>query len=81
MRLLQGLPMIIVAAIGLGVNFTGMRLLSNGRHSQGRSQVENGHLDNGKEHAEESLIVTMCVFDLHIWTITSGINAVSGHVW
>ena len=158
---IQGLPMIIVAAIGLGVNFTGMRLLGSSGHSHGGSQVDDGHVEKAKEHEEESLIVKSAylevlndtlgaagvitagviilttrfyladplisiglalfilprtwslmkksihilmegvpasispeevkksileikgvtgVFDLHIWTITSGINAVSGHV-
>jgi cobalt-zinc-cadmium efflux system protein len=54
---IQGLPMIIVAAIGLGVNFTGMRLLGSNGHSHGGSQVGNGHADIAKEHEEESLIV------------------------
>ena len=55
---IQGLPMIIVAAIGLGVNFTGMRLLGSSGHSHGGSKVHNGHLDKTKEHEEEeSLIV------------------------
>jgi cobalt-zinc-cadmium efflux system protein len=54
---IQGLPMIIVAAIGLGVNFTGMRLLGSNGHSHGGSQVDNRHVDKAKEHEEESLIV------------------------
>jgi cobalt-zinc-cadmium efflux system protein len=157
---IQGLPMIIVAAIGLGVNFTGLRLLSTNGHSHGGSQVVNGPVDIGKEHDEDlnvnsaylevlndtlgaagviaagviilttrfyladplisiglalfilprtwslmkkSIHILMegvppnispeevknsileikgvtGVFDLHIWTITSGMNAVSGHV-
>ncbi len=158
---IQGLPMIIVAAIGLGVNFTGMRLLGSNGHFHGGSQVDKAHAEIAREHEEESLIVKSAylevlndtlgaagviaagviilttrfyladplisiglalfilprtwslmkksihilmegvpanispeevknsileikgvtgVFDLHIWTITSGINAVSGHV-
>lgn len=156
---IQGLPMIIVAAIGLGVNFTGMRLLGSNGHSHGGSQVDNVHVDTAKEHEDlnvksaylevlndtlgaagviaagviilttrfyladplisiglalfiiprtwslmkKSIHILMegvpanispeevknsileikgvtGVFDLHIWTITSGINAVSGHV-
>ena len=157
---IQGLPMIIVAAIGLGVNFTGLRLLGTNGHSHGGSQVVNGPVDIGKEHDEDlnvksaylevlndtlgaagviaagiiilttrfyladplisiglalfilprtwslmkkSIHILMegvppnispeevknsileikgvtGVFDLHIWTITSGMNAVSGHV-
>jgi cobalt-zinc-cadmium efflux system protein len=158
---IQGLPMIIVAAIGLGVNFTAMRLLGTNGHSHGRmTVVDNGLVDIGKEHDEDlnvksaylevlndtlgaagviaagviilttrfyladplisiglalfilprtwslmkkSIHILMegvppnispeevknsileikgvtGVFDLHIWTIASGINAVSGHV-
>ena len=156
---IQGLPMIIVAAIGLGVNFTGMRLLGSNGHYHGGSQVDNVHVDKTKEHEDlnvksaylevlndtlgaagvitagviilttrfyladplisiglalfiiprtwslmkKSIHILMegvpanispeevknsileikgvtGVFDLHIWTITSGINAVSGHV-
>ena len=156
---IQGLPMIIVAAVGLGVNFTGMRLLGSNGHSHGGSQLDNGHVDIAKEHEDlnvksaylevlndtlgsvgviaagliilstrfyladplisiglalfilprtwslmkKSIHILMegvppnispeevkksileikgvtGVFDLHIWTITSGMNAVSGHV-
>ncbi len=156
---IQGLPMIIVAAIGLGMNFTGMRLLGSNGHSHGGSQIDNVNVDTAKEHEDlnvksaylevlndtlgaagvitagviilttrfyladplisiglalfilprtwslmkKSIHILMegvpanispeevknsileikgvtGVFDLHIWTITSGINAVSGHV-
>ena len=157
---IQGLPMVIVAAIGLGVNFTGIRLLGTDGHSHGGSVVDNGLVDIGKGHDEDlnvksaylevlndtlgaagviaagviilttrfyladplisiglalfilprtwslmkkSIHILMegvppsispeevknsilqikgvtGVFDLHIWTITSGMNAVSGHV-
>ncbi|HET7149428.1 MAG TPA: cation diffusion facilitator family transporter [Candidatus Nitrosopolaris sp.] len=155
---IQGLPMIIVAAIGLGVNFTGIRMLGSNGHIHGGSQVDI-HDDTAKEHEDLSvksaylevlndtfgaagviaagviILITRFyladplisiglallillrtwsfikksihilmegvpanispeevknsileikgvtgVFDLHIWTITSGINAVSGHV-
>jgi cobalt-zinc-cadmium efflux system protein len=155
---IQGLPMIIVAAIGLGVNLTGMRLLGSNGHSHGRSRVDI-HDNLAREHEDlnvksaylevlndtlgaagviaagviilttrfyladplisiglalfilprtwslmkKSIHILMegvpanispeeiknsileikgvtGVFDLHIWTITSGINAVSGHV-
>ena len=157
---IQGLPMIIVATIGLGVNFVGMRVLGSSGHSQG-SQVDNDHADMVKKHEEENLNVKSAhlellndtlgaagviaagviilttrfyladplisiglalfilprtwslikksihilmegvpanispeevknaildikgvtgVFDLHIWTITSGMNAISAHV-
>jgi len=156
---IQGLPMVIVAAIGLGVNFTGIRLLGTDGHSHGGSLVDNGLVDIGKGHEDlnvrsaylevlndtlgaagviaagmiilttrfyladplisiglalfilprtwslmkKSIHILMegvppnispeevknsilqikgvtGVFDLHIWTITSGMNAVSGHV-
>ncbi|MFY9797802.1 MAG: cation diffusion facilitator family transporter [Candidatus Nitrosopolaris sp.] len=151
---IQGLPMIIVAAIGLGVNFTGLRLLGNSGHTHEGSQVdiEKGHEDLNVKSAylevlndtlgsvgviaagliiltirfyladplisiglalfilprtwslmKKSIHILMegvppnispeeiknsileikgvtGVFDLHIWTITSGINALSGHV-
>lgn len=52
---IQGLPIIIVAAIGLGVNFIGMRRLSSNRHSHG--QVDNVHVQVAYGHEEERLIV------------------------
>jgi cobalt-zinc-cadmium efflux system protein len=165
---IQGLPIIIVAAIGLGVSFTGMRLLgSNSGYSDKGSQVNHHNvglskrLQEGEGYGEENLIVKSAyleflsdtvgaagviaagmiilttrfyladplisialavfillrtrslieksihilmegvpanispeeiknaileikgvtgVFDLHIWTITSGMNAISAHV-
>jgi cobalt-zinc-cadmium efflux system protein len=49
---IQGLPMIIVAAIGLGVNFVGMRVLDSTGHSQ-VSQVDNDHAGIVKKHEED----------------------------
>jgi cobalt-zinc-cadmium efflux system protein len=151
---IQGLPMIIVAAVGLGVNYAGFRLLGNSTHTYEESQA-----DTDKEHEDinvksaymevlndiigsvgvitagliilttrlyiadplisiglglfilprtwslmkKSIHILMegvpsnispedvknsileikgvtGVFDLHIWTITSGMNALSGHV-
>lgn len=168
---IQGLPIIIVAAIGLGVSFTGMRLLgSNSGYSYKGSQVDHHNAglakrhqegEEGEEHLEEDLVIKSAyleflsdtlgaagviaagviilttrfyladplisialalfillrtrsliersihilmegvpanispediknaileikgvtgVFDLHIWTITSGMNAISAHV-
>jgi cobalt-zinc-cadmium efflux system protein len=169
---IQGLPIIIVAAIGLSVSFTGMRLLgsssSSSEYSHEGSQVDQRnaglakrHQETGEGHGEENLIVKSAyleflsdtlgaagviaagiiilttrfyladplisialalfillrtrslieksihilmegvpanispeeiknaileikgvtgVFDLHIWTITSGMNAISAHV-
>jgi cobalt-zinc-cadmium efflux system protein len=166
---IQGLPIIIVAAIGLSVSFTGMRLLGSGSgYSHKGSHVDHrnaglakGHQETGEENGEEDLVVKSAyleflsdtlgaagviaagiiilttrfyladplisialalfillrtrslieksihilmegvpanispeeiknaileikgvtgVFDLHIWTITSGMNAISAHV-
>jgi cobalt-zinc-cadmium efflux system protein len=165
---IQGLPIIVVAAVGLGVSFTGVRLLgSNSGYSDKGSQVNHhnvglsNRLQEGEGYGEENLIVKSAyleflsdtvgaagviaagviilttrfyladplisialavfillrtrslieksihilmegvpanispeeiknamleikgvtgVFDLHIWTITSGMNAISAHV-
>lgn len=166
---IQGLPIIIVAAVGLGVSFTGMRLLgSNSGYSdkgyhvnQNNVGLSNRLQEEGEGYGEENLIVKSAyleflsdtvgaagviaagviilttrfyladplisialavfillrtrslieksihilmegvpanispeeiknaileikgvtgVFDLHIWTITSGMNAISAHV-
>ena len=150
---IQGLPMIIVAAIGLGVNYTGLRLLGHSEHiHKGTHSDIDGYEDlNVKsvylevlndtigsvgviaagmiilttrfymadplisiglalfilprtwslmkksihilmegvpanispEEVKNSILEikgVTGVFDLHIWTITSGINALSGHV-
>jgi cobalt-zinc-cadmium efflux system protein len=150
---IQGLPMVIVAAIGLGVNFTGIRLLGTDGHSHGLVDIGKRHNEDlnvksayfevlndtlgaagvvaagviilttrfyladplisiglalfilprtwslmkksihilmegvppniSPEEVKNSILQikgVTGVFDLHIWTITSGINAVSGHV-
>jgi len=150
---IQGLPMIIVAAIGLGVNYTGLRLLGHSEHIHKGTHADiDGYEDlNVKsvylevlndtigsvgviaagmiilttrfymadplisiglalfilprtwslmkksihilmegvpanispEEVKNSILEikgVTGVFDLHIWTITSGINALSGHV-
>jgi cobalt-zinc-cadmium efflux system protein len=152
---IQGLPMIIVAAIGLGVNFAGLRLLGHSGHTHEVSQADKtdkGYEDLNVKSAylevlydtigsvgviaagliilttrfyladplisiglalfilprtwslmKKSIHILMegvpanispeevknsileikgvtGVFDLHIWTITSGMNALSGHV-
>jgi cobalt-zinc-cadmium efflux system protein len=51
---IQPLPMIIVAAVGLGVNFTGMRLLGSSGHSHGESVADHNHLETSKNHKEEN---------------------------
>lgn len=60
---IQGLPMIIVAAIGLGVNFVGMRVLGSSGHSQG-SQVDNDHAGIVKKLEEENLNVKSAYLEL-----------------
>jgi len=60
---IQGLPMIIVAAIGLGVNFAGMRVLGSSGHSQG-SQVDNDHVGIVKKLEEENLNVKSAYLEL-----------------
>lgn len=152
---IHGLPMIIVAAIGLGVNFAGLRLLGHSGHTHEVSQADKtdkGYEDLNVKSAylevlndtigsvgviaagliilttrfyladplisiglalfilprtwslmKKSIHILMegvpanispeevknsileikgvtGVFDLHIWTITSGMNALSGHV-
>jgi cobalt-zinc-cadmium efflux system protein len=158
---IQPLPIIIVAAVGLGVNFTGMRLLGDRPHSHGESHASHSYLETNEGHEEGSLSMKSAylhllsdmlgaagvitagviilttrfymadplisiglavfillrtrslieksihilmegvpanispedvknavleikgvtgVFDLHIWTITSGMNAISAHV-
>lgn len=147
---IQGLPMIIVAAIGLGVNFAGLRLLGHSGHAHEGSDkgyedlnVKSAYLEVlndtigsvgviaagliilttrfyladplisiglalfilprtwslmkksihilmegvpaniSPEEVKNSILEikgVTGVFDLHIWTITSGMNALSGHV-
>ena len=60
---IQGLPMIIVAALGLGVNFAGMRVLGSSGHSQG-SQVDNDHVGIVKKLEEENLNVKSAYLEL-----------------
>ena len=50
---INGLPIIIVAAIGLGINLLGVRLLSNVRVNHG----SHGNVDNHKPHQIENLNV------------------------
>jgi cobalt-zinc-cadmium efflux system protein len=161
---IQAVPIIIVAVVGLGVNFIGMRILGSSGHSHGESNADHSKRATGnhkKEHDESSLSMKSAylevlsdtlgavgvitagviilttrfymadplisiglavfilirtrslikksihilmegvpanisleevknaileikgvtgVFDLHIWTITSGMNAISAHV-
>ncbi len=50
---IQALPVIIVAAVGLGVNFTGMRLLGSSVHPHKDSHAAHSHLQIAKNHKEE----------------------------
>jgi cobalt-zinc-cadmium efflux system protein len=67
---IQGLPIIIVAAIGLGVNFTGMRLLGTGGHSHGASHADHflavmaRKHEEGEVHEEENLNVKSAYLEL-----------------
>jgi len=58
---IQPLPIIIVAAVGLGVNYTSMRLLGSSGHSHGESRADHSRLDivgNHKgEYEEDSLSI------------------------
>ena len=60
---IQGLPMIIVAAIGLGVNFAGMRVLGSSRHSH-ESPVDDDHVGIVKKLEEENLNVKSAYLEL-----------------
>lgn len=60
---IQGLPIIIVAAIGLGVNFVGMRVLGSIGHSHG-SQVDNDYVGIAKKLEEENLNLKSAYLEL-----------------
>src|SRR6187200_1221688 len=55
---IQSFPIIVVAAVGLTMNFIGMRLLSGGGEGERHFHASNGHKDEvEKEEQEESLNV------------------------
>lgn len=61
-------PMLIIATIGLAVNLVGVFLLKKG--SQESLNMKGAYFEvlSGEMH------------DLHVWTLTSGVNAMSVHV-
>jgi cobalt-zinc-cadmium efflux system protein len=84
---IQGLPIIIVAAIGLGVSFTGMRLLgSNSGYSDEGSKVNHHNVglskrlqeEEGEGYGEENLIVKSAYLEFLSDTVGAGGVIVAG---
>jgi cobalt-zinc-cadmium efflux system protein len=88
---IQAVPIIIVAVVGLGVNFTGMRILGSSGHSHGKSHADYKNLqvigNHKEEHDESSLSMKSAYLEVlsdtlgSVGVITAGVIILTTRVY
>jgi Co/Zn/Cd efflux system component len=80
---IQSIGMLVIAVIGLAVNYTGMRVLRGGAEASLNILLQGVPAGLALNEIEQAILAipgVQAIHDLHVWALTSGRNSLTVHI-